>query len=176
MSVRGRSFECERACEWVSLELDGELSDFERTLLGAHLAECGDCRAFREDVASVTHQLRASALEQPERAVRVVRHRRRASLRLAPAAAAIAVLAVGLGSVFGALNSGDLLGPSVDRLRAGSAAAAVDIDVDALKRGHLRQMAALQEQRRTARLVRKITRREGGLVAPTSAGPVTKSP
>ena len=165
-----------RASEWVSLDVDGELSEFERTLLGAHLAECANCRAFHADVVELTSELRSSPLQQPERAAHVARRRRHTSLRLAPAAAAFAAVAVGLGSLLGALNAGDLLGPSVDRLRAGSATAAVDTDVDAIKRFQLRQHHARQEQRRSAQLARKLTRRAGGFVAPTKAGPVTKSP
>lgn len=174
--VRGRSFECERACEWVSLELDTELSEFERTLLGAHLAGCAECRTFRDDVAAVTSELRSFPLEQPERAAYVARRRRRMPVRLAPAAAAFAALAVGLGSLLGALNAGNLLGDSVGQLRLQEASAGVDGNPDLIRRFQLRRLVQHDQSERSARLARRATRREGGLVAPTRAGPVTKSP
>lgn len=175
-AVRGRSFECERAAEWISLDLDGELSEFERTLLGAHVAECPDCEAFRADVTAATHELRAAALEEPERAPYVPRRRRRTPVRLAPAAAAVAVVAVGLGSVLGALNAGRLIGDSVDQLTLQEASAGVDGNPDLIRRFQLRRQGQLADQQRSVRLARKVARREGGFVAPTKAGPVTKAP
>ena len=102
--MRVVNHECDRAHEWVSLELDSELSEFEATLLSAHLAECSECREFQRDVAGLTLELRAAELERLERPVSVP-SRRRLSLRpLQASAAALAVAAVGLGSLFGSLQ------------------------------------------------------------------------
>lgn len=93
------SADCERARQWASIELDGELSTFERVLLRAHLAHCPPCRAFREQTSGLTHALRAAPLEHLEQPIQIGRTRRRFRLRVAPAAAAMAVAFVGLGSV-----------------------------------------------------------------------------
>ena len=45
---------CERAREWASLELDGELSTFERALLDAHLEGCRTCTEFRSSISGLT--------------------------------------------------------------------------------------------------------------------------
>jgi predicted anti-sigma-YlaC factor YlaD len=92
------SGDCDRARQWASTELDGELSTFERVLLRAHLADCPACRDFRSDIGGLTEALREAPLEPYEGLVEVGRLRRRPRLRLAPAAAAMAVAAVGLGS------------------------------------------------------------------------------
>jgi predicted anti-sigma-YlaC factor YlaD len=97
-----RSNECDSAHEWASLELDGELSSFEQVRLRAHLDACPDCVAFREDIASVTATLRASALVAPDRLVAVPRRSRsriaRARFTAVAAAAAVVVGAFGLAS------------------------------------------------------------------------------
>ena len=63
MSVR--SAPCDRARNWVSLRLDGALSELESALLDRHLAGCAECRRFDADVAASTARLRAAPLETP---------------------------------------------------------------------------------------------------------------
>jgi predicted anti-sigma-YlaC factor YlaD len=98
---------CVRAREHISLRLDSELSEFERALLGAHLARCGACRRFESDVRAVTERLRAEPLEPLSRPVVVAPRRRRITVaRLTQgAAAAAAVLAVGIGAMLGLATS-----------------------------------------------------------------------
>ncbi|HSB37859.1 MAG TPA: zf-HC2 domain-containing protein [Gaiellaceae bacterium] len=91
--------DCERARQWASIELDGELSTFERVLLRAHLAHCPPCREFGAETTGLTHALRAAPLEQLEQPIEIGRMRRGLRLRLAPAAAAMAMLFVGIGSI-----------------------------------------------------------------------------
>lgn len=93
------SGDCDRARQWASNELDGELSSFERVLLQAHVARCSDCGEFRSAIGGLTAQLRAEPLEPFEGSIELRRVGRRGRLRLAPAAAAVAVAAVGLGSL-----------------------------------------------------------------------------
>ena len=93
------SGECDRARQWASTELDGELSSFERVLLHAHLDACPACNAFSSEIGGLTRTLREAPLEQLASPIEIARPRRRLSLRLAPAAAAMAVAAVGLGSL-----------------------------------------------------------------------------
>jgi predicted anti-sigma-YlaC factor YlaD len=89
---------CERAREWATAEVDGELSRFELVLLRAHLDACPSCHEFHTAIGGITRTLRATPLERLERAIEVSRLRRRLRPRLAPAAAAMAVAAVVLGS------------------------------------------------------------------------------
>jgi predicted anti-sigma-YlaC factor YlaD len=85
--------ECARASEWVSLRLDGQLSEFEELLLEAHLSRCSGCRAFAANVTGLTQALRASALEQPIFTFEAPRRARgRTALRAVSAAAAVAVV------------------------------------------------------------------------------------
>ena len=100
---------CERARQWASAGVDGELSTFERALLADHLERCASCREFSLAIADLTTALRAAPRERLE-GISIGRVRRHVHLRLAPAAAAMAVAAVGLGSV---LASVEIKGGSV---------------------------------------------------------------
>jgi predicted anti-sigma-YlaC factor YlaD len=113
---------CDRARQWASLELDGELSTFERALLESHLEACPSCAEFRAEIGGVTGALRAAPHEQFAGVV-LGRVRRRVRMRLAPAAAAMAVAAVGLGSI---VASSSFQGGSVARF-----AQHVDVSPDA---------------------------------------------
>ncbi len=99
---------CVRAREHVSLDLDGELSEFERVLLAAHLAQCERCRRFEADVVAVTGRLRAAPLEALPQPVSLPRRRRVFATRSIQSAAAAAVLAVGFGV---ALSLAESVGP-----------------------------------------------------------------
>jgi predicted anti-sigma-YlaC factor YlaD len=90
------SDECARACEWASLRLDDQLSEFEEVLLEAHLARCGDCRGFAASISEVTAALRSERLEQPAFAFEAPRRTRgrTVALRTVSAAAAVAVVGV----------------------------------------------------------------------------------
>ena len=115
MSIR--PFACERAREWVSLQLDGELSELERTLMRAHLDRCADCQAFSADLSSLTMELRTAPLELLLRPVVVPRSPRRVVVRAlrvaAPMAAGVAV-AFGLGLSIAGSGSNSLanVGPA----------------------------------------------------------------
>lgn len=119
---------CDRAREWATAEIDGELSRFELVLLRAHLDACASCREFHTAIGGITRTLRATPLERLERAIEAKRLRRRLRPRLAPAAAAMAVAAVVLGSglVSNELRSGSVqdAASSVD----GVAARAASVD------------------------------------------------
>lgn len=60
-----RTATCDTARARVSLQLDGELSRFETTLLQRHLGRCAACAAFAEDVRVSTELLRDAWLERP---------------------------------------------------------------------------------------------------------------
>src|SRR5580765_7317775 len=90
--------QCERARRWASAELDGELSSFERALLHDHLGRCGECSTFTDSVGGLTTALREAPLE-PFEGVVISRARRRLHVPLARIAVAMALAAIGLGSV-----------------------------------------------------------------------------
>jgi predicted anti-sigma-YlaC factor YlaD len=97
---------CDRAREYASLRLDGELSDFERALLDSHLDRCPSCRAFADDLVSVTERLRAAPLERPLIVITLPRRRFAALRNMQVSAAAAAVVSVvGIGALFGMLHS-----------------------------------------------------------------------
>jgi anti-sigma factor RsiW len=80
---------------WLSLELDGELSAFERRLLSAHLRRCDDCQAYEVGIDAATAILRSEPMEPMERPVRLPPARTHLHVvRVAASAAAAAFLAV----------------------------------------------------------------------------------
>jgi anti-sigma factor RsiW len=99
---------CDRARTYVSLRLDGELSDFEQALLEAHLESCASCRVFATEMSEITAELRVSQLERLERPL-ILPHRVRAGLRRLQvgAAAAVLVTVVGVGALVGSVRGPD---------------------------------------------------------------------
>ena len=92
---------CERARTWAALAPDGELSELERKLLDAHVQRCSACAYFAVEVAAVASELRAAALQPLPRPLSVPIWRRRpvyARVRAVGAAAAVAVMALGVAS------------------------------------------------------------------------------
>ena len=84
---------CERARSWAALALDGELSELERKLLRAHVMRCADCSRFEVEVAAVTRELRALALEPLSRTIAIpAPHGRPAHRRLRTAGATAVVV------------------------------------------------------------------------------------
>lgn len=111
--------DCERARQWASAELDGELSDFEGVLLRAHLARCEPCSEFRRQIRGLTRAVRTEPLARMEGMIEIGRVRR-SRLRLAPAAAAMAAVAVGLGSLLASsqVHSGSVGASAVRHARS----------------------------------------------------------
>jgi len=112
-----RTHACERARTWVSLSLDGELSELERRLLEAHLGRCAACASFATEVECVVRELRSAPLEPATGTLTSVTWRRRQvapAVRIAgrigavaaAAAAGIAMFSLGAGSV-GDVKAGD---------------------------------------------------------------------
>ena len=99
MSVAYPQTVCSRVREQVSLELDGELSQLEQRMLGAHLERCGGCAAYAADVRDVTERIRNAPHAVMRRPVVVRRHRPLTTVRLqVGVAAAFALAALGLGT------------------------------------------------------------------------------
>jgi predicted anti-sigma-YlaC factor YlaD len=69
MSRWWRTNTCERANQWVSLDLDGELSQLEQAALARHLLSCSRCQEVSVAVTSFTRILREAPLIELERKV-----------------------------------------------------------------------------------------------------------
>jgi predicted anti-sigma-YlaC factor YlaD len=105
-TMRSTARRCDRAREYASLRLDGELSDFESALLDSHIERCPSCRAFAEDLVAVTERLRTAPLQRPSIVVTLPQRRFAAVRRIQLSAAAAAVVSVvGIGALFGMLHS-----------------------------------------------------------------------
>ncbi len=102
MALQPRHGNCDRARAWVSLRLDGEISELEEAFLESHLRRCADCREYETTVRGAVLALRAEPLERMEHPVLVTRPRR-VDLRpvsVARVAAAVAAV-VGMTAVLG---------------------------------------------------------------------------
>jgi predicted anti-sigma-YlaC factor YlaD len=109
------SDECKRACEWISLRQDSQLSDFEEVLLAAHLRHCLDCRGFAEGVARVTELIRATPLEEPTFAFELPRRGGAWAHGLRTVSAVAAVGIIGLSGLVGLQLSGSRVPGAVPR-------------------------------------------------------------
>jgi predicted anti-sigma-YlaC factor YlaD len=107
---------CERATQWISLELDGELSQLEQAALARHLSGCAPCRAVSAEVRAFTHMLREAPLLELEREIAYaaprrarVRAVRRAAFSLAFAGLAGAAVLAGFVLPSSGVGSGSAL-------------------------------------------------------------------
>ena len=118
---------CDRAREQVSALLDGELSELEEADLRLHLEDCAACRTYHAGAVAISGSLRAAPLEQLDFPI-LVPNRRYVATRWiqAASAAAVVLVAIGLGSSQGILSGHGGLGsagPSSSAARASSSPA-----------------------------------------------------
>jgi predicted anti-sigma-YlaC factor YlaD len=107
---------CERGREWISLRLDGELSELAEKMLESHLARCAGCRAFEADIVGTTGLIRSAPLEQLEQPLSLPRGRRLllTTRRISATAAATAVIVLGVGAFLNMPSGGsNANGPSL---------------------------------------------------------------
>jgi anti-sigma factor RsiW len=140
---------CERAREWGSLRLDGELSEFERVLLDAHLSRCAACDAYVQEIGAITQTIRAAALEPLPRPVAIPLRRRvlrpGAALQAGAAAAAVLAVTLGLSIQSGRTGSSSSLVANAVRLPASEISSGPSSENDALLRApRLANLKALQ--------------------------------
>ena len=95
---------CDRARAQVSALLDGELSELEEADLRQHLDGCAACHTYHAGAESISGSLRAAPLEELDFPI-VVPNRRYVATRWiqAASAAAMVLVAIGLGSSQGIL-------------------------------------------------------------------------
>jgi predicted anti-sigma-YlaC factor YlaD len=84
--------DCERIRGVISASLDGEVSEVERATADAHLAACGECRAYAASLAETSRLLRTAPLEELGFPIVLPSHRLRLArtMQLGAAAAAVA--------------------------------------------------------------------------------------
>jgi predicted anti-sigma-YlaC factor YlaD len=112
--VPGHSVLCERSREWISLRLDGELSELAEKMLESHLARCAACRTFQSDVGVASRLVRTAPLERPEHPIALPRGRRRAYVRpVGAVAATVAAVALGFAAFLNLPSSGTLAAPII---------------------------------------------------------------
>jgi hypothetical protein len=104
-ALRPRPERCDRAREWISLHVDGELSEFERIVLEAHVARCAECREFRLDVRRISRELRQAPLARLRRPIALPQRTRLFGRTLQFGVAALAAVAVGVGTSLGVLSA-----------------------------------------------------------------------
>ena len=93
---------CQRARCLVSLDADGEATEFERAFLASHLADCAACAAYSVAVEETAATLRAAPLAVLPAPVTLPSRRGRFSLGPVQAAAvALVVLGAGLAGLSG---------------------------------------------------------------------------
>jgi predicted anti-sigma-YlaC factor YlaD len=85
-----RTNACERATQWISLDLDGELSQLEEAGLQRHLVGCARCRAVSAEGGAFTRMLREVPLLELEREVAYAVPRRARARTVRRAAASLA--------------------------------------------------------------------------------------
>jgi|SRR5579872_1044502 len=130
---------CERAREWASLRLDGELSELEHALFAAHLERCPACASYARGVARTTERIRTAGLQRLAHPITLPLRRRVAfsarALQAGTATAAALAAAVGLGTLFGAAaNQSPSLSADAARLSASAIHAGPNSENDALVR------------------------------------------
>jgi predicted anti-sigma-YlaC factor YlaD len=96
-----RTNTCERATQWISLDLDGELSQFEHAALTRHLSGCARCCAVSSEVGAFTRMLRKAPLLELEREVAHVAPQRARVRAARRAAFGLAFAGVTAAAVFG---------------------------------------------------------------------------
>ena len=137
-----RSHLCERARAWASLRVDGELSELEAALLGAHLERCPECRMFARGVEAVAGGLRSVRLERPAPLALAVPRRRSKARVLQFAAATAAVVAAGVAAALTGSSN-----PAPSAVKPVAMVAAVE-SPDRLR--ELRRPALIQQGRQIA--------------------------
>jgi hypothetical protein len=100
--LRSHSRLCDRAREYSSRGLDGELSEFERALLENHLERCEPCRAYSVELEQIVGRLRLAPLEALPQPISLPSRRRvRGRVLQVAAAGAAAAVAITAGLVGG---------------------------------------------------------------------------
>jgi predicted anti-sigma-YlaC factor YlaD len=149
----GRTVVCDRTREWISLALDGELSELERALMDAHLRRCHGCQRVEAEMQGFASWLRASPLEHLDAPVWLPpRSRgllRRAQQRAVPVISAGLAASVAVGLALTIPNRADV-GRQSERALV---AAALAVDSSSEPMGDLRLIPSAQRRHIIAAVV-----------------------
>lgn len=110
-----RNSRCDRARQWASLRIDGELSELEDALLEKHLEGCVSCSAFAVRLAATTEAVRSAPQERPQ--IEYPRFERPV-IRL-PVGRRVAIVAVAAAAALGAFVGSSLQKPAPTRAPTG---------------------------------------------------------
>jgi anti-sigma factor RsiW len=110
---------CGRARYWISLSLDGEISELELQAVRAHLGRCHACWEFERCLSSVTTILREQPFDRMECGVALPPRRRQGVARAGVMSAVAATMVVAAGVFLGPFGSDNAMrtgpiAPSVD--------------------------------------------------------------
>ena len=103
--LRSQSRLCDRAREYSSRGLDGELSEFERALLENHLERCEPCRVYASELEQIAHRLRLAPLETLSHPISLPSRRRFRTRVFQVAAAGAAAAVAATAGLLGAIQS-----------------------------------------------------------------------
>jgi anti-sigma factor RsiW len=129
-----RSGRCERARQWASLRLDGELSDLEDALLEKHLEGCASCGAFAARLTSTTEAVRATPQERPQ--IEYPRFQRPV-IRL-PVGRRVAIVAVAAAAALGAFVGTSMQRPAPTQAPGSGPQLSFRTDMNQLRQLHRR--------------------------------------
>ncbi|HVP75053.1 MAG TPA: zf-HC2 domain-containing protein [Gaiellaceae bacterium] len=141
------SIECVQARESASVRLDAELPELDTLRLDAHLRSCAECRAFAEELAALTAELRTARLERPGTAVVLPRRSRLPALQMRPVAAVAALVVVAAGSSFALGHAVGTNGPAVPTVSTVSNVG--DVRADSTLQHLLARLSSLQPEPRS---------------------------
>jgi hypothetical protein len=92
---------CERAREWSSLRIDGELSVLEDELLERHLGACEACATFEDAMRATAGAMRSAPVARPTRRIRIPARRATGFSVERRRTAVVAAAALALGALLG---------------------------------------------------------------------------
>jgi Putative zinc-finger len=120
---------CERARQWSSLRLDGELSELEGALLDRHLDGCPACASFDERLRSTAIVLRLTQPEPPRVPITLPAEREVAF----PVRRRIVVAAIAAALALGSIVGSTLQRPPADRSTPGPQVSLLTRDMSQLR-------------------------------------------
>jgi len=120
---------CDRARQWSSLRVDGELSELEDALLEKHLEDCAECFAFDAGLRSTSTLLRTAPSETARLRVELPA-RSRVSF---PVGRRVAVAAIAVAAAAGSIVGSTLERPAAPRPKPAPQVAVLTRDQDLLR-------------------------------------------
>jgi predicted anti-sigma-YlaC factor YlaD len=120
---------CDRAREWSSLRLDGELSELEEALLDKHLDSCAPCAAFDAGLRTTTDAVRTAPAARPSVPFELPAPSREG----VPVVRVLAVAGVLVAAALGSIVGSTLDRPAPDKPKADTQLGFLTSDVNQLR-------------------------------------------